>query len=255
MSVKSRLISLSLVFILSLLTISTVSYFNSKSTSNDLVNISDERIPILLAITDLDTLRYKIRAVTQELFSVNVDENYKKNLQDIKEYRDSTWEQIDKNWKFFASTPRQTEAGKKAFNTLEATFNEWKKAHQPIDDNLKKLINNQDESQIESLMLSYEDSVNNMIPASVNFGKLLDEQKTRTINYATNMVKNSVSSSNKSLTLIVILSLIVMAISITFTSLTISFIIKSLNKLQQGVLGFFAFLNEESKIIVVFIYL
>ncbi|MDX4061260.1 methyl-accepting chemotaxis protein [Aliarcobacter skirrowii] len=247
MSVKSRLISLSLVFILSLLTISTVSYFNSKSTSNDLVNISDERIPILLAITDLDTLRYKIRAVTQELFSVNVDENYKKNLQDIKEYRDSTWEQIDKNWKFFASTPRQTEAGKKAFNTLEATFNEWKKSHQPIDDNLKKLINNQDESKIESLMLSYEDSVNNMIPVSVNFGKLLDEQKTRTINYATNMVKNSVSSSSKALTIIVILTIIVMAISLAFTLVTINFIIKSLSSVRDGILDFFAFLNEESK--------
>ncbi len=247
MSVKSRLISLSLVFILSLLTISTVSYFNSKSTSNDLVNISDERIPILLAITDLDTLRYKIRAVTQELFSVNVDENYKKNLQDIKEYRDSTWEQIDKNWKFFASTPRQTEAGKKAFNTLEATFNEWKKSHQPIDDNLKKLINNQDESKIESLMLSYENSVNNMIPVSVNFGKLLDEQKTRTINYSTNMVKNSVSSSSKALTIIVILAIIVMAISLAFTLVTINFIIKSLSSVRDGILDFFAFLNEESK--------
>ncbi|MDX4040308.1 HAMP domain-containing methyl-accepting chemotaxis protein [Aliarcobacter skirrowii] len=247
MSVKSRLISLSLVFILSLLTISTVSYFNSKSTSSDLVNISDERIPILLAITDLDTLRYKIRAVTQELFSVNVDENYKKNLQDIKEYRDSTWEQIDKNWKFFASTPRQTEAGKKAFNTLEATFNEWKKSHQPIDDNLKKLINNQDESKIESLMLSYEDSVNNMIPVSVNFGKLLDEQKTRTINYSTNMVKNSVSSSSKALTIIVILAIIVMAISLAFTLVTINFIIKSLSSVRDGILDFFAFLNEESK--------
>ncbi|MDX4070314.1 methyl-accepting chemotaxis protein [Aliarcobacter skirrowii] len=247
MSVKSRLISLSLVFILSLLTISTVSYFNSKSTSNDLVNISDERIPILLAITDLDTLRYKIRAVTQELFSVNVDENYKKNLQDIKEYRDSTWEQIDKNWKFFASTPRQTEAGKKAFNSLEAAYNDWKKSHQPIDDNLKKLINNQDESQIESLMLSYEDSVNNMIPVSVNFGKLLDEQKTRTINYATNMVKNSVSSSSKALTIIVILAIIVMAISLAFTLVTINFIIKSLSSVRDGILSFFAFLNEESK--------
>ncbi|MDX4012810.1 methyl-accepting chemotaxis protein [Aliarcobacter skirrowii] len=247
MSVKSRLISLSLVFILSLLTISTVSYFNSKSTSNDLVNISDERIPILLAITDLDTLRYKIRAVTQELFSVNVDENYKKNLQDIKEYRDSTWEQIDKNWKFFASTPRQTEAGKKAFNTLEAAFNDWKKSHQPIDDNLKKLINNQDESKIESLMLSYENSVNNMIPASVNFGKLLDEQKTRTINYATNMVKNSVSSSSKALTIIVILAIIVMAISLAFTLVTINFIIKSLSSVRDGILSFFSFLNEESK--------
>ena len=44
MSIKTRLIALSLVFILSLLTISTVSYFNTKSSSNDLTNISDERI-------------------------------------------------------------------------------------------------------------------------------------------------------------------------------------------------------------------
>src|SRR5574344_2792651 len=255
MSVKNRLIALSLVFILSLITISAVSYFNTKSSSNDLTNISDERIPILIAVAELDTLRYKIRAMTHEVFSVHKNSDYSKNLQAIKENRETAWNDINKNWQYFASTPRQTEAGKKAFNTLEAAFNDWKKSHQPIDDNLKKLINNQDESKIESLMLSYEDSVNNMIPVSVNFGKLLDEQKTRTINYATNMVKNSVSSSNKSLTLIVILSLIVMAISITFTSLTISFIIKSLNKLQQGVLGFFAFLNEESKIIVVFIYL
>ncbi len=64
------------------------------------------------------------------------------------------------------------------------------------------------------MIAEYEDSVQKMIPISNVFGKLLEEQKTRTINYATNMVKNSVSSSNKSLTLIVILSLIVMAISI-----------------------------------------
>ncbi|RXJ97033.1 chemotaxis protein [Arcobacter sp. AHV-9/2010] len=247
MSIKSRLISLSLVFILSLLTISTVSYFNSKSSSDDLINISDERIPILLAITDLDTLRYKIRAMTQEVFSVNVDENYKKNLQDIKANRDLTWEQIDKNWKFFASTPRQTEAGKKAFATLEASYNNWKKSHEPINDNLIKLINNQDESKIESLMLSYEDSVDNMVPISSNFGKLLDEQKTRTINYATNMVKNSVSSSSKALTIIVALAIIVMAISLAFTFVTINFIIKSLSSVRDGILGFFAFLNEESK--------
>ena len=86
-----------------------------------------------------------------------------------------------------------------------------------------------------------------MIPISNIFGKLLEEQKTRTTNYSTNMVKDSVSSSNKSLTLIVILSLIVMAISIGFTVMTTSFVLKSLSKLQQGILGFFSFLNEESK--------
>ena len=247
MSVKTRLIALSLVFILSLLTISTVSYFNTKSSSNDLTNISDERIPLLLTIAELDTLRYKIRAITYEVFSVYKDADYIKRLQNIKANREATWADITKHWEYFASTPRQTEAGKKAFATLETAFNDWKKSHDPIHGNLIKLIENKDDEKITSLITEYENSVQKMIPISVTFGKLLEEQKTRTTNYSTNMVKDSVSSSNKSLTLIVILSLIVMAISIGFTVMTTRFVVNSLSKLQQGILGFFSFLNEESK--------
>ena len=247
MSVKNRLIALSLVFILSLLTISTVSYFNTKSSSNDLTNISDERIPLLLTIAELDTLRFKIRSITFEVFSVNKDADYSKNLQAIKESRETVWNDINKHWQYFASTPRQTEAGKKAFATLETAFNDLKKSHEPIHENLIKLIENKDDEKITSLIAEYENSVQKMIPISVTFGKLLEEQKTRTTNYATNMVKDSVSSSNKSLTLIVILSLIVMAISIGFTVMTTRFVVNSLSKLQQGILGFFSFLNGESK--------
>ena len=247
MSVKNRLIALSLVFILSLLTISTVSYFNTKSSSNDLTKISDERIPLLLTIAELDTLRYKIRAITYEVFSVYKDADYIKRLQNIKANREATWADITKHWEYFASTPRQTEAGKKAFATLETAFNDLKKSHEPIHENLIKLIENKDDEKITSLIAEYENSVQKMIPISNIFGKLLEEQKTRTTNYATNMVKDSVSSSNKSLTVIVILSLIVMAISIGFTVMTTSFVVKSLSKLQQGILEFFSFLNEESK--------
>ena len=120
MSVKNRLIALSLVFILSLLTISTVSYFNTKSSSNDLTNISDERMPLLLTIAELDTLRYKLRAITFEVFSVHKNSDYSKNLQAIKESRETAWNDINKNWQYFASTPRQTEAGKKALNYVKA---------------------------------------------------------------------------------------------------------------------------------------
>ena len=247
MSIKTRLIALSLVFILSLLTISTVSYFNTKSSSNDLTYISDERMPLLLTIAELDTLRYKIRAITFEVFSVHKNSDYSKNLQAIKESRETVWNDINKHWQYFASTPRQTEAGKKAFNSLETAFNDLKKSHEPIHENLIKLIENKDDEKITSLIAEYENSVQKMIPISNIFGKLLEEQKTRTTNYATNMVKDSVSSSNKSLTLIVILSLIVMAISIGFTVMTTSFVLKSLSKLQQGILEFFSFLNEESK--------
>ncbi|MGJ0370924.1 methyl-accepting chemotaxis protein [Aliarcobacter cryaerophilus] len=247
MSVKNRLIALSLVFILSLLTISAVSYFNTKSSSNDLTNISDEKIPILIAVAELDTLRFKLRSITFEVFSVNKDADYIKRLQNIKANREATWADIAKHWEYFASTPKQTEAGKKAFATLETAFNDLKKSHDPIHGNLIKLIENKDDEKITSLIAEYEDSVQKMIPISNVFGKLLEEQKTRTTNYATNMVKDSVSSSNKSLTLIVILSLIVMAISIGFTVMTTRFVVNSLSKLQQGILGFFSFLNEESK--------
>ena len=247
MSIKTRLIALSLVFILSLLTISTVSYFNTKSSSNDLTNISDERMPLLLTIAELDTLRYKLRAITLEVFSVRKNSDYSKNLQAIKESRETVWNDINKHWQHFASTPRQTEAGKKAFNILETAFNDLKKSHEPIHENVIKLIENKDDEKITSLITEYENSVQKMIPISVTFGKLIEEQKTRTTNYTTNMVKDSVSSSNKSLTVIVILSLIVMAISIGFTVMTTSFVVKSLSKLQQGILGFFSFLNEESK--------
>ena len=247
MSIKTRLIALSLVFILSLLTISTVSYFNTKSSSNDLTNISDERMPLLLTIAELDTLRYKLSAITFEVFSVHKNSDYSKNLQAIKESRETVWNDINKHWQYFASTPRQTEAGKKAFAALETAFNDLKKSHEPIHENLIKLIENKDDEKITSLIAEYENSVQKMIPISNIFGKLLEEQKARTTNYATNMVKDSVSSSNKSLTVIVILSLIVMAISIGFTVMTTSFVLKSLSKLQQGILEFFSFLNEESK--------
>ena len=152
MSVKNRLIALSLVFILSLLTISTVSYFNTKSSSNDLTNISDERIPLLLTIAELDTLRYKIRAITHEVFSVHKNSDYSKNLQAIKESRETVWNDINKHWQYFASTPRQTEAGKKAFATLETAFNDLNKSHEPIHKNLIKLIENKDDEKITSLI-------------------------------------------------------------------------------------------------------
>jgi methyl-accepting chemotaxis protein len=204
-------------------------------------------MPLLLTIAELYTLRYKLRAIAYEVFSVHKNSDYSKNLQAIKESRETVWNDVNKHWEYFASTPRQTEAGKKAFATLETAFNDWKKSLDPIHGNLIKLIENKDDEKITSLIAEYENSVQKMIPISNVFGKLLEEQKTRTTNYATNMVKDSVSSSNKSLTLIVILSLIVMAISIGFTVMTTRFVVNSLSKLQQGILGFFSFLNEESK--------
>ena len=245
MSVKSRLRLLSIIFIVALLIITAVSYINTKKSADDFEVISNERIPVVIAMGNLDTLRFQIRSVTYEVFSVEDMKNKAEVLQQIKANREKIWKNIDENWQVFVNTPRKTESGKKAFEVLKAAFEDWKKSHEPIHNNLIKMIENKDSSLEHKLHDDYEDSVNAMLSFSNNFGKLLEEQIERTLKYTQNMVASSVASSNKSLILVIVLSLFVMALSVGFTVLTARLIVSSLNKVQTGVLNFFAFINHE----------
>ena len=87
MSVKNRLRLLSLVFIAVLIAIGLVSFFNTKSISNDMENISNQRIPILMAVSDLNTQIMAIRAVTYDIFSYDTNKSMKNELIENKKQR------------------------------------------------------------------------------------------------------------------------------------------------------------------------
>ena len=159
MSVKNRLRLLSLVFIAGLIAIGLVSFFNTKSISNDMENISNQRIPILMAVSDLNTQRMAIRAVTYDIFSYDTNKSMKNELIENKKQREEIFSNIDKNWSIFESSPRMTKAGQDAFNGLQKSYLDWRVAHKNIDKYLDKLIENSDIYQNNALVNEYKNSV------------------------------------------------------------------------------------------------
>ncbi|MCG3671313.1 methyl-accepting chemotaxis protein [Aliarcobacter butzleri] len=242
MLVKNRLRLLSMLLIAGLIIIGLVAFNSAKTWSDDMQNIGDERIPALLSLSNINAERMAIRAQTLEVLILDKTKNNKEKLQEIEKQRVNSWKTIDENWKTFQNIPRKTEAGKKAAETLQKSYQDWRDIYVTLDDLIHKLIN----EEKEDLFKEYENNVNKMIPISNNFGKLLTEQKDRTFNFSLNMISQSAEKSKSSVVQISIIFIIVSIIGVIFTILTINIITQSLDKVKNGVLSFFSFLNHET---------
>ncbi|MCR8710691.1 HAMP domain-containing methyl-accepting chemotaxis protein [Aliarcobacter butzleri] len=243
MLVKNRLRLLSMLLIAGLIIIGLVAFNSAKTWSDDMQNIGDERIPALLSLSNINAERMAIRAQTLEVLILDKTKSNKERLQEIEKQRVNSWKIIDENWKTFQNIPRKTEAGKKAAETLQKAYQDWRDIYGILDSLLYKLIDNESE---KNLFQEYETTVNKMIPISNNFGKLMTEQKDRTFNFSLNMISQSADKSKNSVIQISIVFIIVSIIGVIFTILTINIITQSLNKVKNGVLSFFAFLNHET---------
>lgn len=242
MLVKNRLRLLSMLLIAGLIIIGLVAFNSAKTWSDDMQNIGDERIPALLSLSNINAERMAIRAQTLEVLILDKTKNNKEKLQEIEKQRANSWKTIDENWKTFQNIPRKTEAGKKAAETLQKAYQDWRDIYVTLDGLIHKLIN----EEKEDLFKEYENNVNKMIPISNNFGKLLIEQKDRTFNFSLNMISQSAEKSKNSVVQITIIFIIVSIIGVIFTILTINIITQSLNKVKNGVLSFFSFINHET---------
>ncbi|MCG3657317.1 HAMP domain-containing methyl-accepting chemotaxis protein [Aliarcobacter butzleri] len=242
MLVKNRLRLLSMLLIAGLIIIGLVAFNSAKTWSDDMQNIGDERIPALLSLSNINAERMAIRAQTLEVLILDKTKSNKERLQEIEKQRVNSWKIIDENWKTFQNIPRKTEAGKKAAETLQKAYQDWRDIYVTLDGLIHKLIN----EEKEDLFKEYENNVNKMIPISNNFGKLLTEQKDRTFNFSLNMISQSAEKSKSSVVQISIIFIIVSIIGVIFTILTINIITQSLDKVKNGVLSFFSFLNHET---------
>ena len=242
MLVKNRLRLLSMLLIAGLIIIGLVAFNSAKTWSDDMQNIGDERIPALLSLSNINAERMAIRAQTLEVLILDKTKSNKEKLQEIEKQRVNSWKIIDENWKTFQNIPRKTEAGKKAAETLQKAYQDWRDIYVTLDGLIHKLIN----EEKDDLFKEYKNSVNKMIPISNNFGKLLTEQKERTFNFSLNMISQSAEKSKNSVVQISIIFIIVSIIGVIFTILTINIITQSLDKVKNGVLSFFSFLNHET---------
>ncbi|WP_198304150.1 HAMP domain-containing methyl-accepting chemotaxis protein [Arcobacter vandammei] len=247
MSVKTRLWLLSSVLLFGMLIIGYIGFNSAKTWSNDIEEVAQQRVPILLSLADLDKERMDIRSIVHEFNTVYYTNNTKENLQKVQKSKLDTWSRIQKQWDFFKSTPRKTEAGQKAFAGLEEAFNDWKNIHITLDNLIAKTIEASDNKEIQATYAKlYNTNIANLVVISEKFSKLLLEQRERTFNFSKNMIENSVSSANNSIVTIVVVFLVIAILGLVFVFITINFITNSLEKIKSGTLSFFDFLNHKT---------
>jgi methyl-accepting chemotaxis protein len=246
-SVKARLWLLSSVLLVGMLIIGFIGFNSAKKWSNDIEEVSEQRIPILLSLADLDGERMAIRSIVYEFVTVYFNNDNKENLQRVQKAKLDTWNRIQKHWDFFKSTPRKTEAGKKAFTGLEEAFNLWKNVHIKLDDYIAKTIENSgNKTEQDKYVNEYIKEIATLVKVSDNFSKLLVEQRERTFNFSKKMIDESAQSANNSIYTIIVVILIIAIAGLIFVFITISLITNSLNKIKEGTLSFFDFLNHKT---------
>ena len=246
MSVKNRLRLLSAILLLGLVIIGVIAVNSSRTWSSDMHKIGEERVPALLSLGNINTERMAIRAQTLEVLTLDSNSDIKIKLSEIANQRTTSWKTIDENWKVFMDIPRNTEAGKKAANKINEAYKNWRNIYIQLDGLIAKLISNQNIETQKNLLTEYRTVVNKMIPISNEFGKLMTEQKERTVKFSLEMMNDSINSSDNSIVITTIVVLVIALTGLIFTVLTINLIINSLEKVRNGMNGFFAFINKET---------
>ncbi|MGD9624940.1 MAG: methyl-accepting chemotaxis protein [Arcobacter sp.] len=246
MSVKNRLRLLSTILLTGLIVIGVIAFNSAKTWSSDIHKVGEERVPALLSLGNINTERMAIRAQTLEVITLNPNENIKTKLSEIATQRSNSWKIIDENWKVFMDIPRNTEAGKQAAQKISDAYKAWREIYITLDELIAKMSSNQDIDTQKNLLTEYRATVGKMVPISNEFGKLLTDQKERTVKFSLEMMNDSIQTSDNSVIITIIVVLLISIIGFVFTYLTITLITNSLEKLKNGMVGFFAFLNKES---------
>ena len=246
MSVKNRLRLLSTILLTGLIVIGVIAFNSAKTWSNDMHKVGKERVPALLSLGNINTERMAIRAQTLEVMTLNPNENIKTKLSEIANQRLNSWKIIDENWKVFMDIPRNTEAGKQAAQKISDAYKAWREIYITLDGLIAKMSSNQDIDTQKNLLTEYRATVGKMVLISNEFGKLLTEQKERTVKFSLEMMNDSIQTSDNSVIITIIVVLLISIIGFVFTYLTINLITNSLEKVKNGMTGFFAFLNKES---------
>ena len=246
MSVKNRLRLLSTILLTGLIVIGVIAFNSAKTWSNDMHKVGKERVPALLSLGNINTERMAIIAQTLEVMTLNPNENIKTKLSEIANQRLNSWKIIDENWKVFMDIPRNTEAGKQAAQKISDAYKAWREIYITLDGLIAKMSSNQDIDTQKNLLTEYRATVGKIVPISNEFGKLLTEQKERTVKFSLEMINDSIQTSDNSVIITIIVVLLISIIGFVFTYLTINLITNSLEKVKNGMTGFFAFLNKES---------
>lgn len=175
LKIRSKLITLVAILLTALAVSGFIGFHGVSQWGKDMQNVSEVRVPGLVALGALNTERMAIRAQTVSVLQYEGDYQATNALRAIAEERAQSWKVVDENWQIFSALPRQTERGKQVFQKLISEYKAWRDIYVELDGLISSLVATQSGSDYDRLMGQYRDAVNRMVPISNIMGKTFVE--------------------------------------------------------------------------------
>ncbi len=156
------------------LLIGVLAVFGVHTLSANMENIGGNRVPALLALSQLNRQRMTIRAQTQAVFAHETQAESAAGLHALQEERRKTWPKVDQAWEALLKVPRTSEKGRALQQQLQGEYQAWRTTYVELDHLIEQLAGAADASQKTALYAEYRQVVGRMVPISDAMGKTFD---------------------------------------------------------------------------------
>jgi methyl-accepting chemotaxis protein len=221
MVLQSKLILLTLVMIAGLLVVGVIGYSGVSQWSKDMNTFGEKRMPVMIALSELNRERMSIRAQTLEAWKYQNDPLATEGFKKIIEARKKSWENVDKNWKIIEEFKPSSDRGKEHKAELVPAYKEWRDVYVSLDAILAKFAVPHDTAMHESLFLQYKQAVAQMVPISDKMGKGMDDMSENNKENTVKMIEDAMNESSSKNTMMLITIAIVLVSGILLAVLII----------------------------------
>ncbi|MEW6551364.1 MAG: MCP four helix bundle domain-containing protein, partial [Campylobacterota bacterium] len=244
-SVKSKLMLLTIITLLGLLIVSLTGNRGINGCSVALEEVADVRLPSVLGLQIVSEGQTAIKANVLSTLIYETHYNSQNEFKKILEEDIKIWDRIEKGWKIYEPLP-QTKEEAKLWEQFVKEWEIWKNENKKLIDINSKLANNTSEEIQKKLFAEYikqYDVFNKTFyEAESTLTKIVD-LNIEVSNIAKTEGHDVVSFSKTSMIIVALIAIIIAVVISWFISKSIS---NSLNSFQKGLFSFFSYLNRES---------
>jgi methyl-accepting chemotaxis protein len=214
MVLQSKLILLTLVMIAGLLVVGVIGFSGISQWSKDMNTFGEKRMPVMIALSELNRERMSIRAQTLEAWKYQNDPLATDGFKKIIEARKKSWENVDKNWKIIEEFKPSSDHGKEHKAELVPAYKEWRDVYVSLDAVLAKFSVPHDTALHENLFVTYKQTVSQMVPISDKMGKVMDDMSENNKENTVKMIEDAMNESSSKNTMMLITIAIVLVLGI-----------------------------------------
>lgn len=248
MVLRSKLMLLTTILMIGIVVVGSISYSGMSQWSKDMNELDEHRMPVLVALLNLNRERMTVRAQTLEAWKYQNLPGKTDSYNKIIEHRKASWEKIDAAWKVIEAFEPSSDEGKKLKTELLPSYKAWREIYVDLDALLQRFSVPHEVSEHEELFTLYGSKVAQMVPISEKFGKLMDEMAANNQQNTIKMINEGMLTSERDNTMMLIVVLSVLLVGTTIGMLIIRSVTRSITQsvvsIREGAMQITSASNE-----------